>query len=108
MVAEAITFIAGMALAYSAACRAIGHMSMETIPTIRWAIAMQGMCGLGMAVIPLFRPDLMAASAAALVLSSAVVQIVTARYWPRGNTPPQFRRQHTQAQTFQHAGSKGK
>lgn len=100
---EVVMFIAGMALAYSAACRAIGHMSAETAPVIRWAIAMQGMCGLGMAVIPLARPDLLGACAAAMVLSSAAVQIVTARYWPRGNTPAQFRRQ-----TLQPAGGKGK
>lgn len=90
--AEAVMFLAGMALAYSAACRAIGHMSAETIPEVRWAIAMQGMCGLGMAVIPLARPELIWACAAAMVLSSAAVQIVTARYWPRGNTPLAFRK----------------
>lgn len=93
MLAELIYTGAGLALFFSAACRAIKHMDGDTRADVRWAIALQGVSGLASALIPWLRPELIDACLAAMVASSAAVQIVTARLWPRGAAPSAFVRQ---------------
>ncbi|RTL00409.1 MAG: hypothetical protein EKK59_04465 [Neisseriaceae bacterium] len=92
MLAELIYTGAGLALFVSAACRAIKHMDVSTRADVRWAIALQGMAGFGAAVIPWVRPELIEACLAAMVASSAAVQIVTSRLWPAGRAPSAFER----------------
>lgn len=75
-----VIILSGGTLAYGAFCRAV-KMSDDTLPVIRWTMAMQGAAGLAIVGAVLLRPDLFVFAVGALAMSTAMVQVSTARYW---------------------------
>jgi hypothetical protein len=79
---------AGMVV--SIVCRAV-KMNAQTREPVRWALMSQGGAAFALAVIPFGRPHWLPWLIAGYMAAGLVVQMVTARYWSRGQ-PKQFER----------------
>lgn len=79
-----------MCMVVSIVCRAV-KMNPRTAESVRWAMVSQGGAAFFLAVVPFGHPDWLEWLVAAFFAATLWVQLVTARYWSRGQ-PKSFER----------------
>ena len=90
MLADVLMSIAGLSIFGGGACRAIRHMDDSTRTDVRYAITAQAVSGFAVALFAWVRVDLLPWAVAALAVSTAAVQWLSAALWPNGSVPHQF------------------
>jgi hypothetical protein len=89
--ARVLLAVLGIGIMFSCLCRAKWMSLGGTANAIRWATTALASAGCVLLVVALLRPDWVLGALLCLSAAALAVQVVSARYWRRGQ-PAQFTR----------------